>query len=198
MKIKNLLLIMFVVLGAISVAAYTYSKAIQVTDDISLEDIKDCKTVYWDETQDIYGTCTHKYTEIVCDDPPLNTSCHEEERIYEYSCKTGTKKVQKSKEVCRDKEIQLTIDELTKTETYKLEYGEWGKCSYETEGQTLIITCDSKYDGDNNGICKPGESCIQFRVTKDGIQRFEKNSRYDWVEDDDTFFLDRLNVEVVK
>jgi len=196
MKIKTGLIIVFV-LAAFSIAAYSLSKITQITGDISLEEVKDCKTIYWNETKDVYGTCTQPYTATVCDDEPLNTSCHTEERYYSDWCKTGTNITEKSREECRDMEMQVMIDKLRGTENYKLEYGGWGKCSYTTESETLIITCDSKLDGNNDGICKPGESCIQFRITKDSTQRLVKNSRYDWVENDETFFLEKLELEEV-
>lgn len=195
-NVKNVLIIVFV-LAALSIAAYSVSKITKVTEDISLEEIKDCETVYWNETENVYGTCTSYYNTTVCTDPPLNTSCYIEEKSYDYRCKTGEKTIQKSREECMDKEMQVTIDKLTKAEKYKLEYGEWGKCSYSTEGETLVITCDSKYDGNNDGICKSGESCIQFRITKDSIQRSMKNSRDNFVEDDNTFFLEKLSMEEV-
>ena len=196
MRIKNLLIIVFV-LAALSLAAYGVSKITQITTDISLEEIKDCKTSYWEETMDVYGTCTNTNIVTICDDEPLNTTCHTEDRSYNYSCKTGTNTIQKSKEECEDREIKLVIDKLTGLEKYDLNYGEWGKCSYTTEQDTLIITCDSKYDGNNDGICQSGESCTQFRITKDNIQKLMKNSRDDFVEDDKTFFLEKLELEAV-
>lgn len=196
--IKNILIITFA-LAVLSIAAYSvsYSKSseTEITDDISLEEVKDCEMLHWTETEPVYGTCENSYDAIVCDDEPLNTSCYTKEEIYEYECKTGEKEVEKSKEVCRDAEMKVTLFE---TEEYSLEYGEWGKCSYTTEDETLVITCDSKYDGNNDGICQPGESCMQFRVANDKIQRLEKNSRLDFIEEDNTFFLDKLSMEEVK
>jgi len=198
MKMKNMLIIVFV-LAVLSITAFGISKitTVQVTSDISLEDIKDCETFYWDEAIPIYGTCTEYYDATVCDDEPFNTSCHTEQKSYDYRCKTGTQVIQKSREECKDKKIEVAIDKLTKTENYRLEYAEWGKCSYTAEDETLVITCDSKYDGNNDGTCHPGESCIQFRVTKDNIQRLEKNSRYGFIEEDETFFLNKLSMEEV-
>ena len=199
MNKKIILFVCMLVLLALSLVAYSVSKITQtqVTNDISLKKIEDCKTIYWEETMDVYGTCTQTNIVTICDDEPLNTTCHTEDRSYDYRCKTGTNTIPKSREECKDKEMQLTIDKLTGIEEYSLNYAEWGKCSYTTEQDTLIITCDSKTDGNNDGICKPGESCIQFRVTKDSIQRFEKNSRYDWIENDETFFLEKLELEEV-
>ena len=196
--IKNILIIIFV-LAVLSIAAYSvsYSKGskTQVTADIELEEVEDCEMLHWTETEPVYGTCTNSYDTIICDDEPFNTSCYPGEETYEYKCKTGEKEIQKSKEICKDTEMKVTLFE---TEEYSLEYGEWGKCSYTTESETLVITCDSKYDGNNDGICHPGESCIQFRVTGDKIQRLEKNSRLDFIEEDSTFFLNKLSMEEVK
>lgn len=196
-KIKKAL-VAVLVLAILSITVFSGTKTTQLTNDISLQEISDCNTIYWDETQDVFGICTNYYNDSICSDEPFNTSCSVTEKSNTYNCKTGTNTVQKSKEICTDKEMRLTVDKLTGAETFSLEYGDWGKCTYETQGQAVVITCDSKYDGNNDGICKPGESCVQFRITKTGVQRLMKNSRYDFVEEDDTFVLEALNlVEVV-
>lgn len=193
---KNLLIMVFV-LAALSIVVYAATR-------ISIQKTTDCKTVYYDETEDIY--------EYVTKERPVYGICtafsEENQTEYEYRCQTGTEEyesyektgeqtVQKSKEVCRDMTMDIILDGPT-PKNYNLEYGDWGKCTYTSEDTTLIITCDSKLDGNNDGICKPGESCVQFRITTNGVQRFEKNSRYDWVEHDDTFVEERLQMEVVK
>ena len=105
--------------------------------------------------------------------------------------------MQKSKEICKDKEIQLTINKLIGEENYKLEYGNWGKCSYESEDNKAIILCDSKSDGNNDGVCQPGESCIKFIVSKDEIKQLFRNSRKDFVENDESFQQKKLVLEVI-
>ena len=196
-KIKNPVIII-VVLIALSITSYSITKSSEVslTDDIGLEEVKDCKTTYWQEEEPVHGICTDTHTETVCDDEPLNTSCYIQKNSYNYSCITEYQTVQKSREICKDKEILLTVDALI-TKNYKLEYGEWGKCSYEAEGEAVVILCDSRLDGNNDGICQPGESCIKFIVTKDGVQRLFRNSRNDFVEDDETFRQEKLNFEVI-
>ena len=90
MRIKNLL-ILIIIFVAVSIAAYSYSKGntVQVTDDISLEDVEDCETFYWDEITPIYGTCIRYYNATACDDEPFNTSCYMDEKIEGYTCRTG-------------------------------------------------------------------------------------------------------------
>ena len=197
---KKIILIVFV-FAALSFAAYGVTKiseAIQVADGISLEEVKDCKTVYWNETENTYGNCIRYYNITFCEDDPLNTSCYIQEKSYNYTCLTDTKTVEKNKEICRDKEFQFTIDKPLKVETYKLEYGDWGMCTYMPGDEVLTITCDSRYDGNNDGICTSGESCILFIVTKNRVDRYVKNSRDDFVIHDESFFLPKLNAEVVK
>jgi len=206
-KTKNMIILIFV-LAALSMVAYSVSynksKITQVTADISLEEVKDCETIIWTETEPVYDYVTRERDVYdIC-----SGFSEENQTWYNYTClqgteeyqsyeKIGEKQVEKSKEVCKDTKMKTTINTLSGTKNYNLQYGEWGKCSYETEQDTLVITCDSKYDGNNDGICHPGESCIQFRVTKDNIQRLEKNSRYDFIEEDETFFLDKLSMEEV-
>lgn len=200
---KNIIILVFV-LAALSIAAYSATitrvstDSVELTDDISLDKREDCITTFWNEEENVYGTCNAYYNHTVCEDEPYNTSCYTEELSSDYKCITGTKTVQKSKETCADRDMRLTVDTLAGTKEYVLEYGEWGRCSYAKEDEDVIITCDSKRDGNNDGKCTPGESCIQFRVTKQGVQKYEKNSRIDFVENDDSFFLERLSMEEVK
>ncbi len=192
MKKSFLIMIVFAVLVAAGLAY-----AVQITADITAENIQDCKTVYWDEVQTIYGNCTYSYNETVCSDPPANTSCTTTEKSYDYQCKTGTQTVQKSKQVCNDKELQFSIDKQTTIEDYKINYGDWGKCSYSKENNNLVVICDSKFDGNNDGICQSGESCVKFEVNKNSITRSMKNSQETFTTEDETFFLTKLDYEVM-
>ncbi|MBR9699826.1 hypothetical protein GOV09_05190 [Candidatus Woesearchaeota archaeon] len=195
---KNIVIIV-AVLAIASLVVYSAMKTskVEVTQDISLEEKKECKTLTWQEEQPIYGTCIASAEIPICDDEPLNKSCSMQDKNYTYTCRTGTNTVQKSREECKEKEFAISVEDVS-IKNYNLNYGDWGKCSYEADGEAAIITCDSKYDGDNNGICKPGESCIQFRITKEGVTRLVKNSQYEFTEEDESFFLEKLEVEELK
>jgi len=190
-------LIMIFVLAVLSITVYSvsYSKSnnVQITDNIGLESVQDCQLVTWTEPEPVYGECS--YTEMACDDEPINKSCSE--KTITYTCKTGEVQTEKSEEICDNNNLRLEVNTAEELKEYKLDYGEWGKCSYEKQGETLVITCDSKYDGNNDGICKPGESCTQFKVTKDNIQKLVKNSEYEFKEEDSTFFLEQLDLKEV-
>jgi glutamine cyclotransferase len=193
MKLRYIVISLFV-LAVLSIGAYSITKSslLRVTDDVSLEKIEDCQTIYWSETQPVYDTCRTYYEGTGCDDEPFNTSCSVRQLSRDYTCQTGEEIVEKSKEICSEKDMEFTIDKIIEQEKYRLSYGEWGKCSHITEDQTVVVTCDSRYDGNGDGICSSGESCMQFRITKDGTQRLMKNSRNDFVESDKTFFLKKL------
>lgn len=180
-----------------SIAAYAAITAVQITKDISLQKTEDCKIVEWQEEEPVYGTCTNYYEGRVCDDEPLNTSCQVKELSYNYQCKTGTTKVTRSKQICREKDLQILVDNIDGKKAYNINYGDWGKCSYSAIDDTLTIICDSKYDGNNDGICQSGESCIKFEINKGGTTRSMKNSKDEWAADDGTFFLEKLEIEVV-
>ena len=196
-KLKHLAIVV-VVAALLAAAGYSGSKTTKVTDDITLEDIQECSAVFWNEEEPLYGTCTKESAIQVCEDEPFNTSCTTEQRSYEYACKTGVNTIQKSREECKDKEMQVTVAKPTGDEKYKIEYGDWGKCSYAGQGEGILVTCDSKYDGNNDGICQSGETCAQFRINKGGMHKVMKNSRHDFVEEDESFFLEELNVEVLQ
>lgn len=190
MKKSIVLIACILIVGAIALTTAQVNK-------VSLAQINDCKTVEWETEEPVYGTCQHDYIKTVCDDYPINKSCHEEKEIREYDCQTGTEKLTNSKEVCEPKALQITKEDTTKiTETGKINFKDWGLCSYEKQDTTITVTCDSKYDGNSDGICQPGESCTKFVITPETVTRYIKNSREDFVEEDDSFFLNKLEYEV--
>ena len=54
------------------------------------------------------------------------------------------------------------------------------------------------YDGNGDGICTSGESCMKFVVNGDSFEKYEKNSEENFKDDDDSFFLQRASAEVLK
>jgi hypothetical protein len=209
-KIDRLLLLVLFI-AAFSVAAYSLTKTTQVTDDISLDEIKDCHNVTWNDPKPWFGNCTRVYNETIClegeETAPdgvstffnssIEKECYLDEKETAYRCKVGEISDWQSKQVCKEKEFKLTVDDGLSEKEYSINYEGWGKCSYDVEGETVVITCDSRFDGNNDGICTSGESCMQYRVTKGSIQTLMKNSRDDFVESDDSFFLEKLKVEEV-
>lgn len=95
--------------------------------------------------------------------------------LYEHYCKTGTENytsfetkyelVQKQVELCKEDFYIIN----TSTEIRKLTYNQFGKCSFTETAEGAIISCDSRHDGNGDGVCKSGESCCTYNVTQSGI-----------------------------
>jgi hypothetical protein len=191
----NLSLVITLILVAVSAVAYNINNAVQISKDISLEEIKDCQMEYWNETIPIMGNCTESYDVKTCNEP-LNTSCSLSTKSYTYTCVTGYNTEQKSKENCKDKSMKIGVSKMLSKEMYLLDYSDWGKCSYSPLNDSVLVICDSRYDGNADGICQQGESCIVFIVDKYTTKRLFKNSRIDFVEEDPTFYQEKLDMEV--
>ena len=157
-------------------------------DVSAVQDIFECKNVTWDETEAIMATCTSDLVWISCSDPPLNKSCTTDVETRSYPCENGTQIAQKTEEVCTptghiiDEAIQLN------TENYR--------CSAVDDGK-IYVTCDSIYDGNGDGICSPGESCVQFGIVGNTVVRYERNSDVEWKESSDSFYLQKATSEVL-
>ena len=191
MRKRTILLISILAISLIAMAAAQ-------TNKINIANVKSCKTIEWETQENVYGTCTKEYTARICDDTPLNKSCHQEVKSYEYKCKKGTKTVPHSEKVCTTNAFQITKkDGDTIIEKGMINFKEWGKCSYEIKEKSIIINCDSKHDGNNDGICQSGESCVKFVVTKDDVKRYVKNSQDEFTIEDESFFLEKLDYEVM-
>ena len=70
-------------------------------------------------------------------------------------------------------------------------------CSTE-EGLVVTVLCDSKFDGNGDGICNSGESCMRFTIDGSAVTKEEKNSRDDFVADDEDYFLEEATAEVIR
>jgi hypothetical protein len=196
-KVKNMKKLNILFLAAIAISVIAISMA--QTNKISLTEVRDCYTREWETEEPVYGTCQQESTQRICDDPPANESCREETNYYDYECQTGTNIIPHSERVCTPKAFEITKEDAgITTETARINYKEWGQCSHETDGDNLIIICDSQYDGNNDGICQSGESCVKFIITEKGTTRYVKNSQDDFTEEDDSFFLQKLDYEVVE
>lgn len=152
--------------------------------------IESCRDIPYEEEERVYGDCTKSKTDTICDDYPLNKSCHDETREVTYRCLKETRIVQKIRKDCTT--TGFIINDAIKLNTQN--YG----CSVEETNNKMTIICDSKYDGNADGICKSGESCMKFVFDGTQISTYEKNSRNDFVESDQSFFLERAPTEVLK
>ena len=66
-------------------------------------------------------------------------------------------------------------------------------CTVTDDGK-VYLTCDSIYDGNGDGKCTSGESCIQFGIVGNYVTRKERNSQDTFVDYDTTYVMTRAEV----
>ncbi len=147
-----------------------------------------CAVHQWQEEIIIAGTCTEERTSRSCSDPPLNTTCTTESQMVEYACQTGTETITHNETVC--KPVGYVVNGLVHVPTER--YG----CTVYEDGH-IIITCDSVDDGNGDGICTSGESCVEYTIMGGTAWRKERNSGDVIVDSDPTAFLPAGEPEVL-
>jgi hypothetical protein len=169
-------------------------KAAESSGDI--EKIEDCVNVTWQEEETIYKRCTGEENITICDEISINQSitenqtCHSEVSQYEYSCVDKINTIDKSRKDCKTKAYVINKEVKLDTKGYS--------CSVSEEKSDKVLLCDSIYDGNGDGICTSGESCLKFIIKGKTFKKLEKNSRDDFIEDDRSFFLQRASAEVLQ
>lgn len=149
-----------------------------------MQRIQVCKQVTWDEHAPIYSNCTTTYNQTNCSDAPVNKSCTTVQNSFTYSCINGSATVTKQRQDCATTGFMVSGKFINTTDY---------RCAVTTDGKEFV-TCDSIYDGNGDGICTSGESCIQFGIVGNYIVRKERNSQDQFVDSDNSFFLPRTEV----
>jgi len=159
-----------------------------VIGNATVNEVQDCATEFYDAIEDVFGyvarerdiydNCVYYQNDTKCSDEPFNTSCGVATTEIGFKCSVGKESyqsyekvseqtVQKSRNVCVNKGYTVSISGSTK----KIDFDKAGYyCSLEGN----IITCDSVYDGNGDGKCKSGETCIKFEIANDGIGKIHK------------------------
>jgi len=148
-----------------------------------------CKNITWQENEPVYGTCTGSREETICLDAPLNQSCSVETIEYSYTCEQGSRVVEHSREECDPTGFLVNNNVRLRTSEYR--------CSVVDDGKIYVL-CDSIYDGNGDGICTSGESCMRFGIVGSNVVKEERNSGDEWTSDDGTFFLPEATAEVLE
>ena len=145
-----------------------------------VEAVEVCKNVTITNSE--RGTCYQTVSLQQCSDEPVNQSCSTIYRNDSYVCMIPSTI---STQNC--KITGYIIDDIVLDTT---DYS----CSVTNTTGTTEFICDSKFDGNGDGICSPGESCTKLVVSGSTVSYYEKNSRDDWVTSDDSFSLRRPEV----
>src|SRR3989338_6791525 len=151
----------------------------QVTATISVEEKDICTTSFYDEVQDVYGSCTYYQNYSFCSNSTgPNTGCSGQQNTWNFECKTGTSATTKNKTECRpNNDFIITIEQGAADLKKQIDYSDWWPCVYSQENiagnSCLVITCVSLYDGAHNGQftdCRGGKSCQRFEICDSSIK----------------------------
>ena len=214
MKINKVLVLAIFLVSALAI---TVASQISQVASISIEEKQDCTITYYNQTEnvydyvtrerDAYGNCKYFSNFTLClNTSGPNTDCSAQQRIYNFSCITGKESYQsyevtdnlivlKNRTDCHTNSYLVSVDKGSAIVKKEIDFSSWGACIYNAENNCLIVTCQSIYDGANDGQfhgCKSGTSCQKFIICDDKVQVFYKNSRNDFVAEDPTFHLSKL------
>ncbi len=157
--------------------------------DYNISSVEDCVDVLSFSQEALYSSCNVSVVRSICSDVPLNLSCSDVTEVFFHECFTGFQTVEKNTKSCKDKSYDVGSNRLNV---------DGFKCSFNQEGGSLVAVCDSLFDGNGDGICQSGESCQKFVINGNSVEKFEKNSRDDFVKDDDSFVINGSSVEVLQ
>jgi len=186
-KIVVTLSIVFLILvGAISVYSEegVGEEPIEEIPQNPVQVIEKCTNVTIITYENAVGTCLS--TTTTCDNTTETPTCEVVPRDYE--CITRNP-------------VETSINECYITgyiiENHQFETNDY-ECDYQIDGLTTVLICDSKFDGNGDGICKSGETCLKYEITSDSVQTYEKNSQDEFNEYDPSFYRDTISVEAVQ
>lgn len=124
----------------------------------TITDIEDCYIKTDIQINDINGKCNMEYLNYDNKTSPQTITIEYEE----YVCKKGEEIEYINTTICN----KIGMDIGSKRILYGGIYG------YQCNVKSNIVICDSMYDGNGDGVCNSGESCVtidltDFKVTKD-------------------------------
>lgn len=155
-----------------------------------IETLLTCKSIPYKGKKFVSDVCHETKTIRNCIDDRNDTSCSVGSINYTTKCNTRIEWEDRVKKECRTK--GYIIDNKIKISSSDY------NCSASRSNGQITVICDSLHDGDGNGICSSGESCLKYEIDKTQITKFEKNSRNDFTRADDTFFKISPSAEVIR
>ncbi len=184
-------------------AIFAASQIPQAANGISVEELKDCNTITYDETQPIISDCIDYYNYTLClNTSGANTDCSKQQKQREFRCQTGEIVIQRNNTECKPlNKLVVSVNKGFNVDKKEIDFSSWGVCVQETEDNCLAITCGTLEGGSaRNGIfngCDGGKSCQKFLFCQDGVKVLYKGSGDRFVAEDPTFHLSRLDVKEV-
>lgn len=132
--------------------------------DILIDTNYECRNqVYYDYKTE-WETCQKQ---VICDKE--NKSCVS--GIVEYQCNPKQVKITKTKQVCERKSYSINMNNEKKI----FEFPQGYVCDYTETEEGISIVCDSIIDGNGDGKCSSGESCIIYDLTNKVTEKTKLN-----------------------
>jgi hypothetical protein len=144
----------------------------------SVQRIESCQNTSVQEIVPNYATCSSNTPVTTCSDAPTNASCITTFVARPYPCINGTSTITTTKTSCSTNGYVINNVVTLNTTGYG--------CSATDNGK-VYVTCDSNTDGNGDGICTSGESCVQFGIVGTFVTTQERDSQDQWVDNDPSF-----------
>lgn len=202
MKI-NKYLVMAILL--ISVFAFVASSQVsQEATSITTDAIQDCNVDYYNSTENVYGNVSRvrpTYGKCFNSLNQSYNSCINGTESYQSYEPIGTATFLRNTSQCNTKSFVVSLAKGSQVVKKEVDFSRWGVCVQEQEDNCVAILCGTLEGGSaRNGIfngCDGGKSCQKFLFCPAGIKVLYKASRYEFVEDDPTFYLSKLELKGV-
>jgi hypothetical protein len=155
---------------------------------LTVQRMQTCQNRTVQTEEPIKTNCTYARTELKCDDEPLNKSCHNQDITGTYECYNGTRTLQSVVTDCTTTGYLVNDHVRINSSQYN--------CSVEDNGKVYVY-CDSIYDGNGDGICQSGESCIRIGIVGGYVETDVRNSQDTFKPADNSFYLAPATAEVL-
>lgn len=204
---KVIVLVLLVSALALAVASQDvqeFYKTTVINDKISFDEKQDCTISYHNSTENIYGNVSRiRDTYTTCYNAPNQSyyQCVNGTENYQSYEVIGSQTVLKNNTNCgATKSYTISVQRKNDVKKYELDFPSWGACVQNVESDCLVVTCVSLNDGAHKGQfvdCKGGKSCQKFRICENDIKVYYKNSWDQFVDEDPTFYLNKLELKEV-
>lgn len=180
--------------GLIALWATMSSGLSMVTADIATENVTSCSGDNRTEIVKEYQNCLATYRactqagNCTTADRATYTACVKNARIQLHE-------IINRPQVCSDKGMRIYIKSEILNKIYEIKDPDY-QCSSITSSSTLVVICDSNHDGNGDGVCQAGESCVSFIFNRYGHTQLVRNSNSEFSDQDASFIQRPTRMEV--
>jgi len=145
------------------ISLFKSSNVIDTTNDygVTIDTNYECRNEVYYTYETKWETC-----QTVCS--ILNKSC---DKTYSYPCKPTEIKTPHEKQVCVRKSYSINMNGKKK----RFEFPKGYVCDFTENKDGVYIICDSVLDGNGDGKCASGESCVKYDLTNKVTEKTDLN-----------------------